>query len=181
MFHNLTIYCFIENLNLNEVKKLDNKINIIYRDYNDKNLDSSIFNLSKICKRYNKKLFLSNNLKLALKYNLSGLYIPSFNKTLNFKNIKKKNFKIIGSAHNFSQIKIKEKQGCSEIFVSPLFYNPNYKKNLGIIRFNLLKNTTQKNLIALGGINEKNFKMLKMTKIKGFAGISWIKKTGLIK
>jgi thiamine-phosphate pyrophosphorylase len=176
MFHNLDIYYFINNLNLNEVKNLDSNINIIYRNYHDKNLDNSIFNLSKICKRYNKKLFLSNNLKLALKLNLTGLYIPSFNKNLNFKNIKKKNFKIIGSAHNISEIKIKEKQGCSEIFVSPLFFNPNYKKYLGTTRFNLLKNTTSTNLVALGGINESNYKKLKMLKITGFAGISWIKK-----
>ena len=32
--------------------------------------------------------------------------------------------------------------------------------------------------VALGGINEKNYKKLRLTKIVGFAGISWIKKNG---
>jgi thiamine-phosphate pyrophosphorylase len=35
--------------------------------------------------------------------------------------------------------------------------------------------------IDLGGINEKNYKMIKLTKTAGFASISWIKKNGLSK
>jgi thiamine-phosphate pyrophosphorylase len=31
--------------------------------------------------------------------------------------------------------------------------------------------------IALGGINQKNLKKLKLLNCEGFAGISWIKKT----
>jgi len=38
----------------------------------------------------------------------------------NFRN-KRKNFTILGSAHNISEIKFKEKQGVNLIFVSPLF------------------------------------------------------------
>ena len=54
------------------------------------------------------------------------------------------------------------------------------KKNyLGIIRFNLLNITNKQSIIALGGLDEKNYKKLKSTRAKGFAGISWIKKTGL--
>ena len=53
-----------------------------------------------------KAIYLFN---LNKKYDLDGLYIPSFNKLKNFKNINfKKNFKIIGSAHNIREIKIKE-------------------------------------------------------------------------
>ena len=37
------------------------------------------------------------------------------------------------------------------------------------------------NFVALGGINTSNYKKLKLTKIIGFASISWIKKNGLIK
>ena len=43
--------------------------------------------------------------------------------------------------------------------------------------------TMSKNIdfIALGGVNENNYKKLKLTKAVGFAGISWIKKNGLSK
>ncbi len=35
--------------------------------------------------------------------------------------------------------------------------------------------------IALGGINEKNYKMIKLLRANGFASISWVKKNGLRK
>ena len=43
--------------------------------------------------------------------------------------------------------------------------------------------TISKNIdfIALGGVNENNYKKLKLTKAVGFAGISCLKKNGLSK
>ena len=38
----------------------------------------------------------------------------------------KKNFKIIGSAHNQSEYSLKIKQGCKLIMLSPLFFNKKY-------------------------------------------------------
>jgi len=35
------------------------------------------------------------------------------------------------------------------------------------------------NFISLGGINEKNYKMIKILRTNGFASISWAKKNGL--
>ena len=58
---------------------------------------------------------------------------------------------------------IKEKQGCEEIFISSIFQNQKSKNFLGIIKFNLLANKTKLKIIALGGINEKNYKKLKST------------------
>ena len=135
----------------------------------------------KYCKKNNRKIFISNKFNLALKYNFDGLYIPAFNKlAYNQKFKKKNNFKIIGSAHNYQEIVIKEKQGCEEIFISPIFFNKKNKFFLGIIKFNFLALTTKRKIIALGGINQNNIKRLLCTKSKGFAGISGIKKTGLI-
>jgi thiamine-phosphate pyrophosphorylase len=37
------------------------------------------------------------------------------------------------------------------------------------------------NFIALGGINEKNYKKIKLLRTSGFASISWAKKNGLRK
>ena len=150
------IYYFIDKFDRNEILTLDKKINIIYRNYEEKNIDNIIRELSYYCKFTKRKLFLSNNIKIALRYGLDGLYIPSFNKILNYENKNfRKNFKIIGSAHNYKEIKIKEKQGCKEIFISPIFYNPKNKKYLDIVRFNNLKLTSKVNAIALGGINKK--------------------------
>jgi thiamine-phosphate pyrophosphorylase len=39
----------------------------------------------------------------------------------------------------------------------------------------------QSYFIALGGINEKNYKKIKLLRTNGFASISWAKKNGLSK
>jgi len=161
---------------------LDKRINIIYRNYINKNDEQKIKELVKFCKKVNRKIFIANKPSLAFKYNFDGLYIPAFNKLTNFCKFKGKyNFKIIGSAHNYQEIKIKEKQGCEEIFISPIFFNQKNKSFLNIIRFNNLALTSKKKIIALGGINQDNIKKLLCTKSIGLAGISGIKKTGLIK
>ena len=171
------IYYFIDKFDKNEILSLDKKINIIYRNYEEKSIEKVIKELAVYCKLLGKKLYLSNNIKIAQRYNLDGLYIPSFNKNLNFHNKNlKNNFKIIGSAHNIKEIKIKEKQGCKEIFISPIFYNPKNKSFLEIVKFNNLNLATKTKTIALGGINKGNFKKLKCTRVVGFASINWIKK-----
>ena len=93
-------------------------------------------------------------------------------------NITKKNLEIIGSAHNAIELKIKEKQGCSSIFLSPIFKNNKNKKFLDVARTNLLKNFTKKEIILLGGINFKTLKRSKLCSPYGIAAISWIKKNG---
>jgi len=104
--------------------------------------------------------------------NLDGAYIPSFNKNLDHLSYSyNKKFKIIGSAHNFKEIKTKELQKVNKIFLSSLF-----KKNknfLGVNRFKLLSNLTNKNIVVLGGVSKKNLKLLKLLNFPEFGGISY--------
>ena len=120
---------------------------------------------------------MSNNIKLAIKLNLDGVYIPSFNKNLNFNSYSsKKNFTILGSAHNLEEIKIKEKQKVEFIFLSPLFKNNKNKKYLGIYKFMRLKKLTKTNVVALGGIKINNFNLIKKINVNKIASISLFKK-----
>jgi len=106
---------------------------------------------------------------------LDGAYIPSFNKSVSHLSFsKRKNFLLIGSAHNNKEIKIKELQGVNVLFLSSIFKkNKNY---LGINKFKLLANFTSKKIVALGGVSNKNLKKLKLVKCEGFAGISYFQK-----
>ena len=176
--HNfLKIYYFIEEFNREEIQKLDRNIVLVYRNYNKNNDLNLIKKIKNFCLKHNRKLYISNSLKLALNLNLDGLYLPSFNKICNYKNLSlKKDFEIVGSAHNLIQIKNKEDQGCTSIFIAPIFKTRKSSFFLDTTRFNLLAKNTQKKVIALGGINHRNFKRLKLSKIDGFASISWIKK-----
>ena len=165
------------------MRKLSKNINIIYRNYENIDHKNNLLKLKLFCKKNDKKLYLSNNIKLSIKLGLDGVYIPSFNKTLNYcsvYNLKKK-FKIIGSAHNLKEIRIKKIQGCEEIFLSPIFKITKSKNFIGIVKFNLIKISCKTNLIALGGINQQNFQKLRSLKLGGFASISWAKKNGLSK
>ncbi len=170
----LKIFVFIDKPNFSKLSKLKKNTNIIYRNYK-KNIDESeIILLKKFCKNKNFKFYLANNIKLALKLNLDGLYIPAFNTSVGFKNTNKpKKFEIIGSAHNTKEIKIKENQGCKFIFLSPIFKVAKKTHYLGTVKFNLLTRNTKKKVIALGGISRLNFKKLNLLNIKGFAGISF--------
>ena len=115
---------------------------------------------------------MSNNVKLAIKLRLDGVYLPSFNKSFyhlayNFK----KRFIILGSAHSLQELNIKKFQAVKFFFISSLFKkNKNY---LGINKFKLLSKLTNKKIIVLGGISKKNLKKLKILNQSGFAGISY--------
>ena len=173
MSHIFNFYYFINKFNISELKGLNSDIKLIFRNYKENNPGPIIEDLRSFCKKKGQKLFISNNLKIALKYDLDGLYIPSFNKLNNFRNFTfKKEFKLIGSAHNLKELKIKERQGCKEIFISPIFFNPKNKYYLDIIKFNNLALNTKVKVIALGGINTSNSKKLKLTKSVGIGGIS---------
>ena len=177
---NIKYYYFIDEFNKNEIEKLSTQISLIYRNYHKKSEPEELKKLVIHCKNNRRKVYISNNLKDAIKYNFDGLYIPSFYKQLRFHNITKKNLEIIGSAHNVIELKIKEKQGCSNIFLSPIFKNSKNKKFLEVIKTNLLKRLTKKQIVLLGGINLKTIKKSKLCAPSGVAAISWIKKTAQV-
>ena len=178
----LEIYYFIDRFDFKELSEIKKKINIIFREYNRKIEENEILKTKYFCKKKGFNLFLANNIKLATKLGLDGVYLPAFNKNLNYKNVNcYKNFKIIGSAHNSMEIKIKEKQNCEKIFISPIFKTAKNKKFLDTIKFNLLANQTNKKIVSLGGINSKNLRNVNLTRSCGIASISWIKKNGLNK
>ena len=171
------LYYFIDEYNYAELSKLSKNINIIYRNYK-KIIDiSTLILIRNYCKKNRIKFFISNDIKLAIKYKLDGVYIPAFNKQINFiKYILPKNFKILGSAHNNIEILIKQKQGCNIIFVSPIFKVRKKNYFLNIVKFNLLTLNKKIKFVALGGIRKKNKNKLNLLNIYGFAGISYFQK-----
>jgi thiamine-phosphate pyrophosphorylase len=174
MHFNLTTkYYFISNFDTNNIDQQNKQTIIIYRNYSSKKIDKTkILKFKSYCKKKGLKFYLSNDIKLAINLDLDGAYIPSFNKKFDHLSyFYKKNFEIIGSAHNNKEIKIKELQKVNTIFLSSLFKkNKNY---LGINKFKLLSNLTNKKIVALGGISNKNFNKLKLINLSGFAGISF--------
>ena len=129
-----------------------------------------------MCKLKGVNFYVANDIKLAKYLNSNGIYLSSFNKSLNSLRFKSSNFEIIGSAHSLKEITMKVNQGCNH-FISKLFLVSYDIKApyLGIIRFNnYLK--INKDLVPLGGNNLKNLNSLRKINSVGFALMSAIKK-----
>ena len=176
MHKKLQIYYFINEINYSHLINLDKNISFIWRNKNKETLPKTLIELRNFCNKNGRKLYINNDKYLAQKIGADGLYISSSNKDLILGSGRlKKNFKILGSAHNIKEIKIKEIQNVTEIFLSPLFKDKKNKK-LDIFKYLKLRKATSMKDIALGGINEKNFKRLKLINPAGFAGISYFEK-----
>jgi thiamine-phosphate pyrophosphorylase len=168
--YKLNNYIFIKKLNENNkinIIKLINR-NIIYEhdqtDVSEKNLAE----IKKFCLKNKTKLYIVDDYKLALKIKAQGVYVSSKNKRIIPNFFTNKKYHIIGSVHNQLEYYFKSKQRCKTIALSPIFYNPKYSLNkiLGPLKFNLISQNWNESLICLGGINNKNFKRLKITKAK---------------
>jgi thiamine-phosphate pyrophosphorylase len=168
----LNKYYFINKFDQSHLDKQKKETTIIFRNYSQKVDKKLIIKIKNYCKKKGNKFLLSNNIKLAVKLNLDGAYIPSFNNNKRHLSYSlKKRFIILGSAHNIHEIKTKESQNIDKILLSSIF-----KKNnnfLGVYRFKLLSLLTKKPVIALGGISDHNLKKLSHTNCIGFAGISF--------
>ena len=166
-------YYFINEFNYTRLINLSKNISFIWRNKDKETSIKNLIELRDFCKKNQRCFYISNDVKLAQKMNADGVYVSSTNKNLSLKTTNlKKNFRILGSAHNLKEIKIKELQNTEEIFLSPLFKKKT-NKQLDIFRYIKLRATTKMNDISLGGIDNKNLKKLNMIKPFGFAGISY--------
>jgi thiamine monophosphate synthase len=167
-------YLYIENITeLNiDLLKINKKINVILRNIKNNKI-SEILKFRKKCNNKKIKFYIANDLRVVNACNADGLYISAYNKKKYFTNKNK-----IGSAHNIKEINEKIQQGCKEIIFSRLFKTNyiNKKSFLGVVKFNLLKRTFNKNIFPLGGINNKNLLKLNMINCSGFAFLSGVKK-----
>lgn len=149
-------------------------INVICKDLNNNLELKRLLEIKKFCKKNKIKFYIADNYRLAVKLKSNGLFISSWNKKNYLKY--KPEFKLIGSAHNYLDIYYKKKQKCDFLTISPLFYNSKYSKNniLEPLKFNVLAKLCNIKLIALGGINEKNFKKVLLTQSVGVGFFSWV-------
>ena len=175
------LFIFLNQYNSKIFENNNTNIGVVYRNYNDPKRETELIKIAKACKKKRYQLFVSNDIKLALKVRADGIYIPSFNKTKKFLNLENKNLTILGSAHSQKEIREKVSQQCRAIFLSPIFYVEKSLNFLNVYKFNYLSRSSKANILALGGITEHNVHKLKLLHIKGFGGISIFKKKPALK
>jgi thiamine monophosphate synthase len=162
-------YVFLEEINnlIKENLVKFNNINIII-DINkkDKKGLENQFSIIKFAKKNKIPFLFKNDFQKCVKYQASGIFIDSNYKKLTKPMLLKKNFYIIGSIHNQLEYMQKIKQNCHMLTFSPLFFNEKYSKNkiLNISRFNHKALNWDIKLCALGGVDSKTLKKIKLTK-----------------
>ena len=181
--NDIKFYFFTDTLDEIITKNIKNfnKLCIIYKSNSINDINHTNINTIKsFCRKNKIPFFISDNFKLAKKYGADGIFLSSSYKKIGNIILKKKNFKIIGSAHNQLEYSLKRQQLCEMILLSPLFYNKKYSQNmiLNVCRFNLISMNWKKKICALGGISLNNLKKLNMTKSSAAAFISLMKQNG---
>lgn len=169
--------------NLNEKNKTNvlkfKNIAIVYYNKDSSINYENLIEIKKFCKKHNIKIFISDNFKVAKKYDLNGIVLSNNNYKISIFNnnlINKKKLEIVGKVHSQKDYFFKIRQNCKKIILSPVFKTKDYKnKNiLGITKFNLKSLNWKRELYALGGINLNNLSKIRMTKSKGIGFMTLI-------
>jgi thiamine monophosphate synthase len=165
-------YVFLDKIN-DIIKKnlLKFKDITIIVDINKKELLENELPIIKFAKINKIPFFFKNNYQKCIKYNANGIFLDAKNTDIIRPIQFRKNFKIIGSVHNQREYFNKLKQKCNLVMLSPLFYNEKYSKNsiLNTHRFNLITLNWKTDVCALGGINLRSLKKIKLTKARSIA------------
>ena len=134
-------------------------------------------NIKKITKKHKVKLIINDNYNLALRANADGCHMGQLDGSI-LKDRKKLKKKILGiTCHNskeLAKIAIKNKAdyvAFGSFFKSKLKQNAK-KANLHILRW--AKKNVKKPIVAIGGINNKNYKKLMKAGAKYIAISSFI-------
>ena len=133
--------------------------------------------INKICKKNNVKFIINDDPNLALKVNADGCHLGQ-NDTNIVKARRILKNKIIGiTCHNSIQLaKYAKKNGASYIALGA-FYKSKTKKTIhkaNIMTLRRIKKSIDLPVVAIGGINEKNFKNLLLNKADFLAISSYI-------
>lgn len=163
-------YVFLDTINrlikkkLNKIKNVNIIVNINHK--NEKGLEEKL-SIINFAKKNKIPFFLKNDYNECLKSKSDGILIDSSNKRITKPILLKKNFIIIGIAHNQLEYFQKIKQGCTIVMLSPLFYNEKYTINkiLNVLKFNNKKQNWEIDICALGGINLNTIKKIKLLNI----------------
>jgi thiamine monophosphate synthase len=162
-------YVFLEEINNlikdNLVKFSNISIIIDINENTSKNFENQL-SIIKFAKKNRIPFLIKNDFQKCAKYKADGIFISSHNKKITKPILFKKNFYIVGSAHNQFEYAQKLKQKCHLLMLSPLFFNEKYSKNkiLDVSKFNSKTIHWNIDLCALGGINAKTLKKVKLTR-----------------
>jgi len=138
--------------------------------------------LLQIPKIFYKNIVLHNHYELIKEFKLKGAHLTKKSRgSVKLTNLlKRKKIKIISTSfHNTSEIK-RSRRKYEYFFLSPIFDSiskNHYKSGFNLGELNLFLKTNKTNIVALGGINEKNIKTVKKVGFSGAGTIGYVWKS----
>ena len=178
---NLTAYYFVDQINESTISIISkfNNVSLIYLNQNESIYNiQDLINIKKFCNKKKLKFYITNNIRLAIKFKANGVYLTKNYNSMLHNFTYKKEFTILGSVHNQLDCYKKISQKCKKIFLSPIFYNEKYSinKTLGIIKFKLISRDWKYKPIPLSGINQNNINKVYLVNKREVAFKSWKQK-----
>lgn len=170
--------------NRNILFSLDNKVGVVFFYKNNKK-ENSLFEkmgpLISYCKKKKISFIIPFSSYWARKYRAFGVLIEDndmMEKNRKILKVLGKRFKIICKVHNRIEA-IQKKEIADMFFISPVHPSsshpgePPLKNYVFLCLCHLLKS---KDIYALGGMNDKNFKLKNFPFVLGYGGISFFRK-----
>lgn len=149
-----------------------NKIAVVMRQKNRKNLYYKSKSLLRICKKKRFKFLISSNLAIARAIGADGVH---YSKQINYAK-KYRDMIVSCSCHGKNDFRRVKRLKADIVFISPLYSTESDKKKtpLGLKKISLLANYIKCQYSLLGGVNYNNIKSLRNRGISSVSGLGYI-------
>ena len=151
----------------------------IFRQYHlpDQEREETARSLLSIAKKYKIKFIVAQDINLALKIKADGVHF-SDNKKIPWLFWQRKSFKkdfiLSYSCHNIRSAIFAKRSNIDLVFISPIFTTQSHDKTKLLGKIGYLKALYyNKEIMPLGGINDKNINFINKTKTPGFGAIDY--------
>nr|WP_321265806.1 thiamine phosphate synthase [uncultured Sulfurimonas sp.] len=146
----------------------------LYRDKSNPNYATQASHFVEVCKQFKDiKSFIHADANLAKKLQAKGVHLTS-TQLNEIKSAKKLGLEVIVSTHTQDEALKAQSLGADAITYSPIFASPNKGEPKGIKELEKLLKICDIKVFALGGIvSDEQIKLVKDTKVYGFASIRY--------
>ena len=156
------------------IRRLPKGAGVILRHYDDPGRAALARRVAAVCRERHLTLLVAGDWRLARLVKAAGVHWPE--RMLPGRRHYQKSragFLTTASAHSFAAIKRAERCGVDAVLLSPVFKTRSHAgaQPLGAVRFAALLRQIRLPVIALGGIDRRDFNRIARTGARGIAGI----------
>lgn len=162
-------------------KLLPRGTGLILRHYDHPDKERLAFTLGKICKRRRLQLLIAGDVRLAVRAHADGVHVPDYNlwQIPRIRSKLRRGMIITAATHSLRRVRMAGEMNADAAMISPVFVTKsnNFKRSLGVLQLRLICRRSPLPLMALGGINARNFRHLRNIGLHGIGAIGALEKS----